>query len=115
MGSMFYDYASLMFDPYLKRRDMDLWRIEIEDHAKEISGWKGSLDEFSHLLHIAATQRLLQACGAYAYLGKKKGRADFLAHLPQGLRNLTIAASLCGKRHLAKFAEELSGSAVAIR
>ena len=115
LGSMFYDYASLMFDPYLKRRDMDLWRIEIEDHTKEISGWKGSLDEFSHLLHIGATQRLLQACGAYAYLGKKKGRADFLAHLPQGLRNLTIAASLCGKRHLARFAEELSGSAVVIR
>lgn len=115
MGSMFYDYASLMFDPYLKRRDMDIWRIEIEDHTKEISDWKGSLDEFSHWLHVAATQRLLQACGAYAFLGRKKGRADFLAHLPQGLRNLTIAASLCGKRRLAKFAEDLSASVAVTR
>jgi aminoglycoside/choline kinase family phosphotransferase/choline kinase len=108
-GCMFYDYASLAFDPYLKRNDMDLWRIEIEDHAREASGWKGSSDEFSHLFHVAATQRLLQACGAYGFLGHKKGRPEYLAHLPQGLRNLTIAASLCGKRRLAKLAEELAG------
>ena len=61
-GCMFYDFASLAFDPYLTRNDMDLWRIEIEDHAREVSGWKGSSDEFSHLFHVAATQRLLQAC-----------------------------------------------------
>ena len=109
-GCMFYDYASLAFDPYLKRNDMDLWRIEIEDHAREVSGWKGSSDEFSHYFHVAATQRLLQACGAYAFLGRKQGRADFLAHLPQGLRNLTIAASLCGKRRIARLAEELAGA-----
>ncbi|MFM7742733.1 MAG: sugar phosphate nucleotidyltransferase [Verrucomicrobiota bacterium] len=108
-GSMFYDYASLAFDPYLKRTDMDLWRIEIEDHAREVSGWKGSNDEFSHLFHVAATQRLLQACGAYGFLGHKKGRPEYLAHLPQGLRNLTIAASLCGKRRIARLAEELAG------
>lgn len=109
-GSMFYDYASLAFDPYLRRADMDLWRIEIEDHAREVSGWKGSGDEFSHLFHVAATQRLLQACGAYGFLGHKKGRPEYLAHLPQGLRNLTIAASLCGKRRIARLAEELAGA-----
>ena len=109
-GCMFYDYASLAFDPYLTRADMDLWRIEIEDHAREVSGWKASSDEFSHLFHVAATQRLLQACGAYGFLGRKKGRPEYLAHLPQGLRNLTIAASLCGKRRLARLAEELAGA-----
>lgn len=115
LGSAFYDYASLAFDPYLKRRDMDLWRIEIEDQAREFAEWKGSLDEFSHHFHVAATQRLLQACGAYAFLGRKKGRSDFLAHLPQGLRNLRIAASLCGKRRIAWLAEELSASPVLSR
>ncbi len=115
LGCQFYDYASLIFDPYLTCQDLDLWRIEMEDHAREVSGWKGSLEEFSHLLHIAATQRLLQACGAYAFLGRKQGRADFLAHLPQGLRNLTIAASLCGKRRIARLAEELAASTVLSR
>jgi aminoglycoside/choline kinase family phosphotransferase/choline kinase len=109
-GCMFYDYASLAFDPYLTRPDMDLWRIEIEDHAREVSGWNGSSDEFSHLFHVAATQRLLQACGAYAFLGHKKGRPEYLAHLPQGLRNLKIAASLCGRRRLARLAEDLAGA-----
>lgn len=107
-GCMFYDYASLAFDPYLKRPDMDLWRIEIEDHAREVSGWQGSSDEFSYLFHVAATQRLLQACGAYGFLGHKKGRPEYLAHLPQGLHNLTIAAAHCGKRRIARLAEELA-------
>jgi aminoglycoside/choline kinase family phosphotransferase/choline kinase len=115
LGCQFYDFAALAFDPYLTCKDMDLWRIEIEDHAREVADWKGSLDEFSHLLHIAATQRLLQACGAYAFLGRKQGRADFLAHLPQGLRNLTIAASLCGKRRIARLAEELAGATAVSR
>jgi aminoglycoside/choline kinase family phosphotransferase/choline kinase len=115
LGCQFYDYASLAFDPYLTCKDMDLWRIEIEDHAREVADWKGSLDEFSYLFHIAATQRLLQACGAYAFLGRKQGRADFLAHLPQGLRNLTIAASLCGKRRIARMAEELAGATAVSR
>lgn len=108
LGCQFYDFASLAFDPYLTCPDMDLWRIDLEDHAREVADWKGSLDEFTHLLHVAATQRLLQACGAYAFLGRKQGRADFLAHLPQGLRNLAIAASLCGKRRIAKLAAELA-------
>jgi aminoglycoside/choline kinase family phosphotransferase len=89
---------------------MDLWRIEIEDHAREVSGWQGSSDEFSYYFHVAATQRLLQACGAYGFLGNKKGRPEYLAHLPQGLQNLAIAASLCGKRRLAKLAEDLAAS-----
>ncbi len=109
-GCMFYDYASLAFDPYLRRTDMDLWRIEIEDHAREVSGWNGSSDEFSYYFHVAATQRLLQACGAYGFLGNKKGRPEYLAHLPQGLQNLALAASLCGKRRLAKLAEDLAAS-----
>ena len=109
-GCMFYDFASLAYDPYLKRPDMELWRIEIEDHAREASGWQGSRDEFTYLFHVAATQRLLQACGAYGFLGHQKGRSEYLAHLPQGLRNLTTAAATCGKRRLARLAEELAGS-----
>jgi len=115
LGCAFYDYASLAFDPYLKRPDMDLWRIELEDHAREVSEWKGSADEFTHLFHVAAAQRLLQACGAYGNLGRKQGRPDFLAHLPQGLRNLAVAAALTGRRKLAALAEELAATPVSAR
>ncbi len=107
-GCAAYDYASLAFDPYVTRPDAQLWRIEIEDEAREASGWRGSRDEWSHLLHVAGAQRLMQACGAYANLGIRQGRRDFLAHLPQGLANLEQAALGCGRRRLAALARELS-------
>lgn len=112
LGCAAYDFASLAFDPYVTRSDMQLWRVEIEDHAREASDWKGSRDAFSHLLHVAATQRLLQACGAYGNLGRRQGRADFLAHLPSGLINLAFAATLCGRRRLATLATELAAREV---
>ena len=111
MGSSFYDFASLAFDPYVKRDDMQLWRLEIEDHAREASEWKGTRDAFSQLFNVAATQRLLQACGAYANLGRRQGRPDFLAHLPQGLALLAIAATQCGRYRLANLARELADRA----
>lgn len=106
-GCALYDFASLAFDPYVTRADAQLWRFEIEDEAREASGWKGSRDEWSHLLHVAGAQRLLQACGAYANLGLRQGRADFLAHLPQGLANLEQAALGCGRLRLAALAREI--------
>ena len=114
-GCAAYDFASLAFDPYVTRPDMALWRIEIEDEAREVSGWKGSRDAWTHLLHVAATQRLLQACGAYGNLGLKQGRADFLAHLPAGLANLRTAALGCGRRRLAALAAELSEQKISSR
>lgn len=108
LGCAAYDFASLAFDPYVIRSDMQLWRVEMEDHAREASDWKGTRDAFSHLLHVAATQRLLQACGAYGNLGRRQGRADFLAHLPSGLINLSFTATVCGRRRLAALALELA-------
>jgi len=91
---------------------MQLWRVDLEDHAREASGWSGSRDAFTHLLHVAAAQRLMQACGAYGFLGRVKGRPEYLAHLPQGLRNLATAASVAGKRRLAALAAELAEESV---
>ncbi|MGA0133305.1 MAG: sugar phosphate nucleotidyltransferase [Opitutales bacterium] len=112
MGCAAYDFASLAFDPYLTRPDMQLWRVDIEDHAREASGWQGSRDAYTGLLHAAAAQRLMQACGAYGFLGRVKGRAEYLAHLPQGLRNLSFAAAVAGRRRLAALAAELAEEAV---
>ncbi len=112
LGCAAYDYASLAFDPYLTRPDMQLWRVDLEDHAREASGWNGSRDAFTRLFHVAAAQRLMQACGAYGFLGRARGRTEYLAHLPQGLRNLAVAAGISGKRRLAALAEELAAETV---
>ncbi|MFN7339933.1 MAG: sugar phosphate nucleotidyltransferase [Opitutia bacterium] len=109
-GCAAYDYASLILDPYVTRGDMQLWRVDLEEEAREASGWRESRDAFSHLLHTAAAQRLLQACGAYANLGRNHGRADFLAHLPAGLANLEWAATLSGRRRLSELARTLRES-----
>ena len=41
----------------------------------------------------ASAQRLMQALGAYGFLGLKKGLKTFLEHTPAGLQNLQYAAS----------------------
>jgi hypothetical protein len=35
----------------------------------------------------------MQALGAYGFLGRTKGLASFLGHIPAGLHNLSTAAS----------------------
>ena len=35
----------------------------------------------------------MQALGAYGFLGLKKGKPDFLKHMPKGVKNLVAATS----------------------
>ncbi len=90
-GSPFYDLGSLLCDPYVEFSDK-----EIED----LLSFYFSLSEqdldwptFRSCFWEAAAQRLMQALGAYGFLGLTKGLTAFLAHIPAGLRNLHRAAS----------------------
>ena len=49
--------------------------------------------DFEEIFHWCSLQRLMQALGAYGFLGLKKGRADFLAHIPPARRLLRETAS----------------------
>jgi hypothetical protein len=40
----------------------------------------------------ASVQRLMQALGAYGFLGLKAGKREFLTYIPAGLHNLIEAA-----------------------
>jgi hypothetical protein len=40
---------------------------------------------------MGSVQRLLQALGAYGFLGLKKNKPTFLGHIGNGLENLLIA------------------------
>ena len=40
-----------------------------------------------------AAQRLMQALGAYGFLGLKKNKPDFLNHIDNGIRNLLTATT----------------------
>jgi hypothetical protein len=50
-------------------------------------------DNFQSVFWEASAQRLMQALGAFGFLGLKKGLKVFLEHIPAGLSNLHYATS----------------------
>jgi aminoglycoside/choline kinase family phosphotransferase len=90
-GSPFYDLASLLCDPYVEFDDdqrMDLL-LHYQGLSKQDLPWK----DFQKMFWEASAQRLMQALGAYGFLGLQKGLKSFLDHIPGGLRNLQRAAA----------------------
>jgi len=89
-GSPFYDLGSLLCDPYVIFSDNE--RDELLSFYYGL--WKWDLDwaTFQNTFWEASAQRLMQALGAYGFLGQKKGLKTYLDHIPAGLRNLHHAA-----------------------
>jgi hypothetical protein len=55
----------------------------------------------NELLRLCALQRLMQALGAYGFLGLVKGNKAFLAHIPAALESLRgIVAEMKGAEPL---------------
>ena len=95
-GNPLYDVGSLLYDPYVTFSPDE--RAALLACYYEISGkaidWPSFQDEFFD----ASAQRLMQALGAYGFLGLKKGGApDFLQHIGSGLRNLAEAAGFASR------------------
>jgi aminoglycoside/choline kinase family phosphotransferase len=93
-GSPFYDLGSLLCDPYVNFSDGQ--RNDLLSFYYELwSAGGGSLDWalFQNVFWEASAQRLMQALGAYGFLGHQKGLKAFLEHIPAGLRNLHHSAS----------------------
>lgn len=95
VGTAYYDLASLLFDPYVAlsagERD-DLLR----DCGDLYEQARGGPEDFRRMAYVAGCQRLMQALGAYGFLGLVKGRTAFLAHVPRGLRRLVEAIDGAG-------------------
>ena len=85
-GSPFYDLGSLLCDPYVDFPDEG--RDELLSFYYELS--KQELDQaaFRNYFWEASAQRLMQALGAYGFLGLEKGLEAFLRYIPPALRNL---------------------------
>lgn len=83
-GHPAYDLASLLEDPYT---DLDPTRRRalLETHLRRHDA-EGALAEG---YFPAAAQRLMQALGAYGYLGGALGKRAFLAHIPRALARLS--------------------------
>jgi N-acetylmuramate 1-kinase len=87
-GLPHYDLASLLYDPYV-----DLAKAE---HTELIAYYRGrqlergvTIDgDFDFKFRLCAMQRLMQALGAYGFLGLVKGHKHFLEHVPAAMKSL---------------------------
>ena len=91
-----YDLASLLYDPYVDVSESE--RAELIEYY--CSG--NAKSEFNETLRLCAVQRLMQALGAYGFLGLVKGQRQFLKYIPAAVKSLrAVAAAIEGLRPLA--------------
>ncbi len=88
-GNPFYDLGSLLCDPYVEFSSGEM--NELLSCYYGVSKSDRDWDAFQTAFWEASAQRLMQALGAYGFLGLKKGLKEFLDHIPAGLRNLRRA------------------------
>ena len=91
IGNPFYDLGSLLCDPYAPIGPDD--REELLSFYYVLSSQELDWDTFRNNFWEASVERLMQALGAYGFLGKVKGLDKFLEYIPSGLANLKLAAS----------------------
>jgi len=103
-----YDLASLLFDPYVSLHASE--REELLGYYERLArrACANVPDDFRGIFDWCAIQRLMQALGAYGFLGLQKGRADFLAHIPAARRSLReVASRLDGLQELVRILDTL--------
>ena len=86
-----YDVASLVYDPYVsltaeERGELSAFYAATAGRTDE-AGWQAELQ-------ACARQRLMQALGAYGFLGIVKAKSAFLGHIPAAAGRL---AALCAE------------------
>lgn len=90
LGVCQYDLASLLYDPYVSPEKT--LRKELLDYyckEKPVNDKKHFMDIF----YKTSMQRLMQALGAYGFLGIVKGKKDFLNYINPGLTLLLDAVN----------------------
>jgi len=88
-GSPFYDLGSLLCDPYVNLSETE--RDKLLSFYYGLTQWDLDWTTFQNTFWEASVQRLMQALGAYGFLGLKKKLKAYLKHIPAGLRNLLQA------------------------
>lgn len=88
-----YDVASLLMDPYVTLEQTE--RAELLAFYQRLARRSGVevAEDFEEIFHWCSLQRLMQALGAYGFLGLQKGRTDFLAHIPAARQSLRETAA----------------------
>jgi hypothetical protein len=88
-----YDLASLIYDPYIELSHDERAELIAYYRARQLANGIVADGEFDLKLCLCAMQRLMQALGAYGFLGLVKGHKHFLQYIPGAMRTLRDSLS----------------------
>jgi hypothetical protein len=83
-----YDLASLLFDPYVTLSHAEREELFATYEAKRNAALSPVSEQFREIFQLCGIQRLMQALGAYGFLGLVKGHKAFLNHIPAAMTSL---------------------------
>jgi aminoglycoside/choline kinase family phosphotransferase len=83
-----YDLASLLFDPYVTFSRAECEELLAHYESKRAAAGKPVAPDFRQTFRLCGIQRLMQALGAYGFLGLVKGNKTFLDHIPAAMTSL---------------------------
>ena len=103
-----YDLASLLFDPYVTLSPAECEELLTAYEAKRNAALSPVPEEFREILRLCGIQRLMQALGAYGFLGLVKGNKTFLNHIPAAMTSLrSLVSELDGLESLSATLQKL--------
>jgi aminoglycoside/choline kinase family phosphotransferase len=83
-----YDLASLLFDPYVTFSRAECDELLADYESKREAAGKPVAPDWRGIFRLCGIQRLMQALGAYGFLGLVKGNKAFLDHIPAAMESL---------------------------
>ena len=106
-----YDLASLLFDPYLELAATERSELICYYGQKQPDSGRRVNGQFDDTLQLCAMQRLMQALGAYGFLGLVRGHEHFLKYIPRAVRSLRgIVGKIDDLKPLASLLDDLGSS-----
>ncbi len=95
LGSIYYDLASLLLDPYVGLGDVAIEELLRYYHAKSLHTL--DFETMVASFYLAGMQRIMQALGAYCFLSRVKGLTAFAEHIVPGEARLRWLIERAGK------------------
>src|SRR6266542_7155535 len=83
-----YNVASLIYDSYVDLTEAERAELIGCYREQQIENGVALNGGFDSTLRLCAMQRLMQALGAYGFLGLVKGNKNFLQYIPRAVRSL---------------------------
>lgn len=83
-----YDLASLLFDPYVSFSRAECEELLTHYETTRAAACAPVPPDFREIFRLCGIQRLMQALGAYGFLGLVKGHKAFLDHVPAAIESL---------------------------